>query len=882
MSVRLPSQNKQYAKLNSRLAEYVAAVEALYDDLCKQTADAVTLIEVDGVEKFKFNSDPILQRKIEDIQQEFVSNLHAMIYSGTSDEWKRSNLFQDLIANKVLKKYKRDLTKSEYNTYYRDNSDALKAFQYRRDRGLNLSQKLWQQSAQLKTEMEDALSCSIEKGIDAVTLSKRLSKYLSDFPSLQTDYKEKFGTASKAVDCEYRSIRLARSEINMAYRTAEQTRWRQFDFVVGYEIKLSHSHPREDVCDRLAGKYPKDFVWSGWHPNCYSDDMEVLSKAGWKLFRDVNKDDEIVTLNPLTRSIEYSRIEALVKYPFHGTMYRFHNRALDCLVTGDHSMVYLSKDTGEIRRLCAKEYRMGNGGFYRSSEYDAQDVASIDIGGITYPFDWFCEFMGYYLADGSIQRHRSGIMLCQRRGEPAYESMIRCIESIGISPKIYRDGMYIFRASLNRYLEKFGRCNEKYVPDEIMHASRRQIKIFLDAFIKCDGHVRKPHSFIGNRGSAFTPTHDERMYFTTSKVMAGNLCEMIVKVGNRPSYEYRTQCSGGTSRTGKKIVGKLPLYSIRECLGKTATVFNKTEVEYSGMVYDITLAQNHIMYVSRNGKCFWGSNCMDYCIPILKSEEEFLDDSITPKNEVSGVPQAFNDWCQEYKDTIEVAYKRGTLPYFLKDNPKYLMPQFGKQSKIYESILHLQAVDIVKASKTVGDDFQSIAFALAKKYGGTVTPLNYKSVESIERKCKTDDTNPSFLKDVVRTTIIVPKEHINHVLQELQNDSIFFRLKRQTPDKFDGYSGNIVNVRHPRNGAVGEIQVNTAKMIYGKETEDNARRILGDSLWEKIKEETGLQGGLGHKYYEEIRVLDVNIPAEKAKYEALRKAMKEYYSHFNT
>lgn len=541
MSIRLPNQNKQYAQLNSRLARYVAAVEALYENLCKQTADAVTLVDVDGVEKFKFNSDPILQRKVDEIQQEFVSNLRAMIYSGTSDEWKRSNLFQDLIADKVLKKYKRDLSKSEYNTYYRDNSDALKAFQYRRDRGLNLSQKLWKQSAKLKTEMEDALSCSIEKGIDAVTLSKRLSKYLSDFPSLQTDYKERFGTASKAIDCEYRSIRLARSEINMAYRTAEQTRWRQFDFVIGYEIKLSHSHPREDVCDRLAGKYPKDFVWSGFHPN--------------------------------------------------------------------------------------------------------------------------------------------------------------------------------------------------------------------------------------------------------------DLC---------------------------------------------------------------------------------------YCIPILKSEEEFLDDSITPKNEVSGVPQAFNDWCQEYKDSIEGAYKRGTLPYFLKDNPKYLMPQFGKQSQIYGSILHAQAVDVAKASKTAGDDFQSIASTLAKKYGGTVTPLNYKSVESIERKCRTDNTNPSFLKDVVRTTVIVPKEHINHVLHDLQSDSIFLRLKRQTPDKFDGYSGNIVNVRHPNNGAVGEIQVNTAKMIYGKETEDNARRILGDSLWEKIKEETGLQGGLGHKYYEQIRVLDVNIPAEKAKYETLRKEMREYYSHFNT
>jgi len=47
----------------------------------------------------------------------------------------------------------------------------------------------------------------------------------------------------------------------MAYRTAEQTRW-----CVGYEIKLSQSYPWHDACDTLAGKYPKTFKWTGWHP----------------------------------------------------------------------------------------------------------------------------------------------------------------------------------------------------------------------------------------------------------------------------------------------------------------------------------------------------------------------------------------------------------------------------------------------------------------------------------------------------------------------------------------------------------------------------------------------------------------------------------------
>ena len=136
------------------------------------------------------------------------------------------------------------------------------------------------------------VTTAIEKGTDAVTLSKQVSKYLKDFDTLRKDYKEKFGTATDAKDCEYRSIRLARSEINMAYRTAEQTRWRQMDFILGYEIKLSGSHPRTDICDMLAGKYPKDFVWTGWHPNdiCYVVPIIATEEEYWQ-DEDFNPED---------------------------------------------------------------------------------------------------------------------------------------------------------------------------------------------------------------------------------------------------------------------------------------------------------------------------------------------------------------------------------------------------------------------------------------------------------------------------------------------------------------------------------------------------------------------------------------------------------------
>lgn len=71
--------------------------------------------------------------------------------------------------------------------------------------------------------------------------------------------------------------RLARTEINMAYRAAEQERWKSFDFVVGYEVKITQNGKHvEDICDCLKGKYRKDFKFMGWHPQCMCYTIPIL------------------------------------------------------------------------------------------------------------------------------------------------------------------------------------------------------------------------------------------------------------------------------------------------------------------------------------------------------------------------------------------------------------------------------------------------------------------------------------------------------------------------------------------------------------------------------------------------------------------------------
>lgn len=281
---KTPNQKRKYSELNKRLAKYVMLVESIYEDLNLEAAKIVGITDFTIDRPFMWSDYPQTRKRIRDLQERFVEDIGAVIYSGTSEEWKNSNEVQDLLANKVLQTYGATIGKKKYEILYQPNNDALKAFQQRKDKGFTISDKLWNQSTLYKQELEEAISCAIQKGTSAITLSKQISKYLLDFPQLQKDYKERFGKASRAMDCEYRSIRLAASEINMAYRQAENLRWQQMDFVVGYEIKLSGSHHIDDICDQLKGKYPKTFVWTGWHPNdmCYKIPILKTEEEFWE------------------------------------------------------------------------------------------------------------------------------------------------------------------------------------------------------------------------------------------------------------------------------------------------------------------------------------------------------------------------------------------------------------------------------------------------------------------------------------------------------------------------------------------------------------------------------------------------------------------------
>lgn len=297
------------------------------------------------------------------------------------------------------------------------------------------------------------------------------------------------------------------------------------------------------------------------------------------------------------------------------------------------------------------------------------------------------------------------------------------------------------------------------------------------------------------------------------------------------------------------------------------------EVKRSTHPYPCDICESHKGKYPKDFKFVsWHPQCRCYVVPILNTQEEFdkQSDSIlrgdsysnASSMEVVDLPAGIKKWYGDNLARIDRATKIGTLPYYMRDNADYF-----------------NAVRQQVTSKSEGGLMQTLAERIAKSIGATCTPINFKSLPSIMRKCKSDGCLPSDLKDTVRTTIVTSNaEDIEKAINVLESDSgelKLLRVKRQSTDV--GYTGVICNFELP-NGVVCEIQINTAEMIYAKEVPSIARSVIGEDVWNKIFKSTGLEGGIGHKYYEEFRLLD----ATSDKAVEIANKSREYYSHFNS
>lgn len=321
----MASNPAQHNELTNLFAIYADRLDKLYDDFVKKLIKAFKQSEdkvwetLQNDPLFDFDSLPFMKYRLDNIFNDYFQNQIMCYKAGITDG--------------VALAYSQDKVNLGKYTILQDAAiDAARAAavtsflrnRMSRKEGPSLSDRVWNYAQLGKSEVEmgisNVLQDGLKKGTSAEELGYLVRKYLNNPDMMYRRYwvnVVKNGQKTKVAKWYHRHIdpktgkvtfvdeplehvgmgvyrsarmngmRLMRTEINMAYHKANASRWANEPFVYGIRVWLSPQHPKykePEICEELAGYYPKDFVFSGWHPNC------ICASAPLTLYGDEKRD----------------------------------------------------------------------------------------------------------------------------------------------------------------------------------------------------------------------------------------------------------------------------------------------------------------------------------------------------------------------------------------------------------------------------------------------------------------------------------------------------------------------------------------------------------------------------------------------------------------
>ena len=388
---------------------------------------------------------------------------------------------------------------------------------------------------------------------------------------------------------------------------------------------------RSEECVKLLDE--ADIVVSNPPFSCHSDDTEVMTSGGWKLFKDVDiEKDMILSLNPETNLVEWVHAVDKIVSPVNGHLLRFVGRSMDFKVTGNHRMlVHSRRSDGSVRfkglvdadavlpndclKLSGFSWRGTPSEFFELPSVEQNEHCSrnkILVPEKKIPMNAWLEFFGFWLADGYVRRGNNSqgnprfvVGIKQNKSNGKYVEGL--FEAIGFPCKVYQDGnkanYEVYSKQLWTYLEKFGKSHDKYVPRGFLDLSAEA----LSSLIK--GYRAGDSSALSETTTQFT---------TVSKALAENIQEILLKT-NGKVYQIR--------EVHTKYRGEPYLYYKILQNGRTGySRYGKPFAEdYSGNVYCLTLERNHVMLVRRGMKAGWCGNCFrEYVAQLVGHGKKFL------------------------------------------------------------------------------------------------------------------------------------------------------------------------------------------------------------------------------------------------------------------
>lgn len=293
--------------INKRLR----GLKKLFNNLIYEISSEFKYLEE---QKGVFSFDQLKRKRvINELFLKFKKSLLIKVEQGIEEGWNLANEKMTSMEISMLKSIENSIPIEEFERrMLRINKDGgnqklLEKLKTRTFMNFTLSQRVNFLTLQIKKEIEYAIDLHLSEVKTSRELERVLRKSILNPDKLYKGISLKYGSSSlhRFEQKLYRSslknaIRLAGNEQNIAYRESEQERINVNPDVVGVEIHLRSQHKVYDMCDELAGKYPKNFQWNQWHVNCKCHRRMIL-KTEEELIQEIKAG----IINPSSKSVNY-------------------------------------------------------------------------------------------------------------------------------------------------------------------------------------------------------------------------------------------------------------------------------------------------------------------------------------------------------------------------------------------------------------------------------------------------------------------------------------------------------------------------------------------------------------------------------------------------
>lgn len=471
--------------------------------------------------------------------------------------------------------------------------------------GANYSSRLWGNSERLARVLKQEVTTGMIQGINLKTMGKRISDKIE---------------GAKKNDVE----RLLRTEVNYTLNQATLDGYKDAK-VEKYEFDATLDSRTSQICAELNGevfevnKAAVGVNYPPMHPRCFDKKTEIFTNNGWKLFENLSHNDLVYTINRETLIPKWQKPINYVSYHYKGKMLSFSGNSFDLVVTPNHNMLVQNMDSSVKDRSwklkqANKIGRKSKHRFLSGCIWTGKKKKFEILAGKKVEIETYLKFMAYWLADGSCTADRGSynVKIAQNDNEWMYEELKK------LPFKIYKckESLMIRDKELGEELKQYGKCTEKYIPDNIKDMNSELIRIFLLAYSKTDGTLKKGKFW------KHYQFRDSICFFTTSNKLSGDLGELILKAGGRPSY-YLEKCKG------KKVFFRNGCYALNENLWRISwntrihswiSNLSVENIDYDDYVYCVEVEKYNTILVRRNGKVTWSGNCRSTTSPIIDYE----------------------------------------------------------------------------------------------------------------------------------------------------------------------------------------------------------------------------------------------------------------------